>query len=165
MLNKLSKDFGIKRYNNLGKKVGGKVWFLLDCIDDFKEVAIVERVKSLNADFSPTQTVVRADLKSAEVVLIESPDFILKHEPSVGTSYHFDEKGDISKTVMPPQNPLIYHHKWLFVTSEYKGFDVDEAMQRSLLWKGKLGKNRQLSSKIGRSEFWSKWLTENCIND
>lgn len=121
MLNKLSKEFGIKRHNNLGKKVGGKVWFLLDCIDDFNEAAIVERVKSLNADFSPTQTVVRADIKSKEVVLIESPDFIQKHEPSVGTSYHFDEKGDISKTVLPSQNPLIYHHKWLLLPLNIKG--------------------------------------------
>tara|TARA_B100000749_G_scaffold157755_1_gene121254 strand:+ start:2888 stop:3385 length:498 start_codon:yes stop_codon:yes gene_type:complete len=164
VLSRLSKEFGIRRHNNLGKKVGSKVWFLLDCIDEFDAPDVVGKVKNLKVDLCATQTVVRADLKSSEVVLIESSDFLSNHEPSVGTAYHFDENGYVSKTILPQKNTLIYHHKWLFVTSDYHGFDVNEAMKRSLLWKSKLGKNRALSSKIGRSEFWSKWLKENNIN-
>ena len=75
-----------------------------------------------------------------------------------------DEEFVISKIQESPKNPLIYHHKWLFVKDDYKGFNVDESKQRSIDWKTKLGVDRVLTSKIGRLSFWNNWLNENNLN-
>ena len=51
----------------------------------------------------------------------------------------------------------IYHHKWLFVKDDYKGFNVDNSVKRSMAWlplrKENKIKNVNWSS-IGRQKTW-----------
>lgn len=88
---------------------------------------------------------------------ISSPDFDTKDEPTVGDSIQIDSEGDI-KFTKQKKNPQIYHHKWNFVKNDYSGFDVADSISRSIQWKSILGKNKEISSKIGTSGFWETTL-------
>lgn len=82
---------------------------------------------------------------------IQCHNFDTSYEPTVGNSLivHADGK---TKLIKAPQNPWIYHHKWLMVSDTYKGFNVSLSMSRSLRWM-KLNPNR---SKIGKKSYWLK---------
>ena len=45
-----------------------------------------------------------------------------------------------------------------FVKNDYLGFSVEKSIQRSIDWKSVLGKNKELSSKIGTLSFWKQTL-------
>jgi hypothetical protein len=51
----------------------------------------------------------------------------------------------------PPNDPYIYHHKWLFVADDYDGFDVEESKARSDAW---LALPEVDKSRIGRACYW-----------
>jgi hypothetical protein len=53
-------------------------------------------------------------------------------------------------------DPLIWHHKWEFVSDDYTGFDVEQSKERSLQWKSKIGTNKDISNRIGRLSYWRK---------
>jgi hypothetical protein len=94
------------------------------------------------------------------VSLTEAPKWNTEHEPSLGLVHKLTSSGWSQNNVS--QDPLIYHHKWLFVPKSYQGFSVLGAMKRSLAWKTIVGgTNRELSSRIGRKSFWDKWLRTN----
>lgn len=46
------------------------------------------------------------------------------------------------------------------VRPDYSGFDVEEAMERSIAWKSALNRDAVVSSRIGRKIFWQNWLQE-----
>ena len=48
-------------------------------------------------------------------------------------------------------DPYIYHHKWLFVTDDYSGFNVEASKERSRLWLGLDGVDKKRS---GRKSYW-----------
>lgn len=50
-----------------------------------------------------------------------------------------------------PADPYIYHHKWLFVADDYRGFDVAESKARSEQWIALGDVDR---SRIGRKSYW-----------
>lgn len=80
---------------------------------------------------------------------IQSSDFDTAHEPTVGNSLivHADGK---TKLIKAPQDPWIYHHKWLMVNDNYKEFNVSMSKSRSIKWM-KLNPDR---SKIGKKSSW-----------
>jgi hypothetical protein len=52
-----------------------------------------------------------------------------------------------------PVDPYIYHHKWLFVDDDYRGFNVEESKARSQLWISLGDVDR---SRIGRQSYWQE---------
>ncbi|MCY9866107.1 hypothetical protein OTK49_26580 [Vibrio coralliirubri] len=162
-------DLGIKRIGKektIGKKVGEHVWVHKDyaelvCNKDKYQMMSAALPSGFSYD------VVRVSQKVDEVAFIRSPDFNTSHEPIVSDSIRVTLNADgelsVSKATKEQKDPLIYHHKWLFVQDDYKGFDVEEAKLRSLEWKSKLGVDRVVSSKIGRCSFWDNWLKQNSI--
>lgn len=82
---------------------------------------------------------------------IQSPDFDTSSEPTVGDSLivHADGK---TKLIKAPRDPWIYHHKWLMVDDNYRGFCVSQNKSHSVRWM-KLNPDR---SKIGKRSFWLK---------
>lgn len=164
MENKL-KDLKIQRAfkNTLGKKIGNQVWLHKDYISDLMDSTEFEKFKE-NLPKSYQFNILRYDEKAKEIAFIESPDFDTAHEPLIGNSIRVKKEEEgfcVSKIQKAPKDPLIYHHKWLFVKEDYKGFDINESKKRSIEWKTKLGINKGLTSKIGRLSFWNKWLKEN----
>ena len=50
----------------------------------------------------------------------------------------------------------IWHHKWMWVKNDYKGFDVQESYEWSKLWTSKI----KDTSGIGSIPIWNKKLKD-----
>jgi len=84
-----------------------------------------------------------------------SPDWDESPEPLAVESCCVYPNGKV-KHRSASKRPQIYHHRWLFVCPDYKGFDVLAAKQRSLLFL-KLRKQGIIvvnSSRIGYLDVW-----------
>lgn len=149
----------------IGKRMGYQVWVHKDYITDIIPKEDYEKFKSyVDEDFD--FEVLRWDANKNELAFIECNDFNTSHEPVLGKiqrilKYDGDDILERLPIQNPPTDPLIYHHKWVFVKDDYQGFDVKESKARSIEWKQKLGVDRATSSKIGRLSFWNNWLAEN----
>lgn len=135
-----------KKYS-VGKEIGGAIY-----MHRVYEYVLPESVKiaskHLPADFE--YNVVKFVEKESCVSFILCPEFDSEDEPVVGDSVRIDAKG--SKRFFRQQaDPFIYHHKWLFVTDDYKGFDVKKSKSRSISWLGLDGLDM---TRIGRKSFW-----------
>lgn len=153
------KRLGLRRHKLVGKKIGSKIWGHVHYIGDLIPGHYIKTVLMIciEADPSFMPVIVRYDDKKDEVCLIESPDFDEADEPTVGRSLLIPMSAPW-KITNPPKNPLIYHHKWMFVKDDYQGFDVEESKQRSIWWKSQMGRDRYLSNRIGRLSFWQSWI-------
>ncbi len=164
MNNKLS-ELKIKRDHkfNVGKKMGNQLWLHKNYVSEIMDLGAYDSfTEKLPTDFE--YNILRWDEKKNELAFIHSPDFDTANEPLVGRIEKVTlVEGDyvVGKPVLPPKNPLIYHHKWTFVKDDYQGFDVTESKKRTIEWKTKLGIDKTISSKIGRLDFWNNWLKEN----
>lgn len=160
---------GLRRDSRLGvgKRVGGNLWLHKSYASEFIPQDLLKSAESKLPNWF-CYDVVRVSRDQSEICFIFSPDFDSSNEPMVSDSFLFrvDEvEGLTLKSHTKPQkDPLIYHHKWMFVRDDYRGFSVSDSKERSLNWKALLGVNRSSSSKIGRLSFWDSWLAENCLS-
>lgn len=151
----------------VGKKMGNQLWFhknYILCVLSGEEYF---RYKDeLPFDFN--YSILRWNEKEQELAFIECEDFDKSNEPIVGRVMRVKKNEDsysLQDVKTPPSNPLIYHHKWLFVKDGYIGFNVKESKERSLVWKTRLGVNKNISSKIGRLDFWDQWLKQENLTE
>lgn len=93
----------------------------------------------------------RADGAAA---FIRCADFDTSEEPTVGASA-LVLPGAAAKVTRPPADPLIYHHRWSFVLPDHGGFDTLASIRRSTLWRRAVGRDRAISSRIGRRSYWT----------
>lgn len=160
------KKLGLKRYkkHGVGKEIGDNIWFHKDYVHLFLEKKLYEQLLQ-NLPDNYEFTILRLSESKKEVTFIQCVDFDISNEPVVGCSIKMSLAwvGEHLYTLTKPSdtNPLIYHHKWLFVSDDYSGFDVAASKQRSLEWKSVLGVNRSISSRIGRMKYWDEWLNKN----
>ena len=136
-----SKRFGV------GKEIGGAVYVHRKYVGVFGS-AFEEARKCLPSDFA--YTVVKLTLATKTVSFIWVDDFDIAAEPTVGEVIAVRPNASYRR-MKPPSDPYIYHHKWLFVTDEYSGFDVEESKQRSSAW---LSLPDVDKSRIGRRKYW-----------
>lgn len=163
-IEKQLKTWGLKRASdNVGKKIDKNIWLHKDYINDFITKENFEKYsQNIPSDFK--YQIIRYNEKENEIMFIKASDFDNSHEPVIEDAYKVKLENNEYKTSYTKaneKNPLIYHHKWLFVKDDYKGFDVAKSKERSFEWKSVLGVNKELSNKIGRKDFWDKWLAEN----
>lgn len=151
------KRLGLRRNGSVGKKIGSKTWGHVDYIGEIIPGAYIKTVLMIALEAGIKPSVVRYDAVKDEVCLIECLDFETAEEPVVGRSLSIPMNGEW-KITNPPKNPLIYHHKWMFVKDDYEGFDVKESKKRSIWWKSQMGRDRYLSNRIGRLSFWQSWI-------
>lgn len=158
------KKWGLKRANNnVGKKIDKNIWFHKNYINDFLKKEDFKKFKE-NLPENFEYQVIRYNEKDNEILFIKASDFDTSHEPIIEDAYKVKKEGTdykVSYSKANEKNPLIYHHKWLFVKDDYQGFSVQESKERSVEWKSVLGVNKELSNKIGRLDFWDNWLAEN----
>lgn len=154
------KELGLIRYpiSNVGKRIRNHLWVHINYLDCISSSLSSHPVWSqLPTDARPA--IARINLKNwNELTLIECDDFDSVQEPTVGRSFSLKSDQTLRVVEPPANNPLIYHHKWLFVRDDYAGFNVVTSKQRSLSWRAIAGQDRQLSSRIGRKDFWVTWL-------
>ena len=110
-------------------------------------------------------TVVKLNQRNDSVSFIQCPGFDSEHEPAIAAIVVVSADGNVQRRTVPT-DPYIYHHKWLFVSDEYRGFDVAESKARSLQWISLRNVDR---SRIGRKSYWEQMVvprlnTEN-LND
>lgn len=161
-IKKLSK-YSLKPYkSSIGKQIGSNIWFHSSYSELFHSYLINANKMIDKLPFE--HNILRIDTKKNNILFINSPDFDSSHEPIIKETALFVD-GELSKTSKSSSNPLIYHHKWMFVLPDYKGFDYYQEAERSLLWKEKLGINRKVSSRIGRKNYWVNWLKSNGLDE
>lgn len=136
-----------KKYS-VGKEIGGAV-YVHRMYEHLLPPSIKVASKRLPKDFD--YTVVKFVQEKCCVSFVFSPDFDTADEPVVGDVVRVDLNG--STKLFPQQkDPFIYHHKWLFVMDDYKGFDVENSRSRSISW---LGLHDIDTKRIGRKNFWN----------
>lgn len=161
----LSKKYSIKRENPVGKKMGYDLYFHKSYTDQILGDNIFEYSKHIPKDFK--YDVVKYNNKNQTVSFISCPDFDKHDEPIVGRSITVNLSAKVPtvyETKPSEENPFVYHHKWMFVDNNYKGFNPLKSMIRSMQWKGVMESNQEkISSTIGRLKVWLDWCSENSI--
>jgi len=146
-----------QRYG-VGKEIGGSVYVHREYEGRLGDVVVQAR-KNIPKDF--IYHVIKLNLRTRTVSFIHSGDFDTASEPTVGDVVTFHVDGTTlfrSKS----RNPSIYHHKWLFVADDYRGFDVAVSRERSLAWLALGGVDRQ---RIGRRQYWDAVVVPHLNND
>ena len=103
--------------------------------------------------------IVKYDKSSGNVSLIRCSTWDYLNEPIVEDSFCFTPT--FSYKVIKG-GTKVYHNKWMFVSDDYKGFDIEEAKERTKLWNS-IPNIKEYKSKIGNIDFWYKLLKENNI--
>ena len=140
-LPKRSRKYGV------GKEIGRAVYVHRDYEGVFG-LEVAEARRRLPSEFE--YNVVKLSLANSTVSFIQVTDFDAAPEPTVGSITVVKQDGSC-RHMKPPNDPYIYHHKWLFVTDDYDGFDVEESKRRSLAWMSLPDVDK---SRIGRRSYW-----------
>jgi len=94
--------------------------------------------------------VVKYNRRTKAVSFVQCPQFDLEPEPSIGGMVMVHADGTLQRRAVS-SDPLIYHHKWLFVADDYAGFDVAASKCRSAAWLALADVDK---SRIGRRSYW-----------
>ena len=95
-------------------------------------------------------SVVKLNQRNDSVSFIQCPGFDVEQEPAITAIIVVNATGQVQRRTTPA-DPYIYHHKWLFVPDDYRGFDVAESKARSEQWIALGDVDR---SRIGRKSYW-----------
>lgn len=104
--------------------------------------------------------VVKYNFKTTEVSLIDAIDWNERYEPIVGNSIIFKADGIIKKKKGGVQ---VYHMKETFVSPAYKGFNIDDARQRTIHL-NLFEEIRRNKSCIGSLKWWTDFLQRNALD-
>lgn len=132
---------------------------LLDKIKNIQDCLRIVDLLSIVNEENIDYTIVKYDKKTKNLSFIYSPDWDIANEPSVGDSICFNQNNE--RKIIKGSNK-IYHNKYLFVDSTYKGFDIEEAKKRSQLWNS-IPKIEKHKTRIGNKQYWIDLLKEHNI--
>lgn len=104
--------------------------------------------------------VIKFDKKTKNTSLIKCSSWDSLNEPIVEDSLCINQNGSYR---IIAGGTKVYHNKWQFVNSDYRGFDIEKAKSRTLLW-NRIPNIKGLKSKIGMKDFWYELLEENNID-
>jgi hypothetical protein len=151
---KTRKGSAIKRSKfGVGKDIGGSLYVhILYVPDEMKQIVSDARAEVSIAHPTFNPNVVRIDYKKGSVAFYESEEFDSVNEPMAGNMVVVKD-GVVSNPRLIKQ---IWHHKWLWVGDDYKGFDVKKSFDRSAEW---LDNDDIPFSKIGSKLKWNEWLS------
>ena len=146
------------------KKIGGNIYIHrsnMGALDNDQTDLVYNALKFLKGSYPLNNgfAIIKIDTKNIAVTFIESEDWDSAREPVVGNAYRVNSDGDV-KLLKKKNNPQIYHHKWMFVSENYEGFDIEESKAWSKLWEEKLPKTREVKGKVGYREQWLEILKE-----
>jgi ubiquinone/menaquinone biosynthesis C-methylase UbiE len=159
-LKDITKSLALKRHQGIGKFIGGNIYVHKNYVEIFPQEQYKNALKILKENVKDFDYVmVKYNKDKGSFSFIKSPDFDTSHEPIAGDAILVNSDGSLKFTAQK-KDPQIYHHKWLFVKDDYQGFNVEESLSRTILWKNKMGVNKDLSSRIGTQSVWNDWLKE-----
>jgi len=133
----------------VGKKVGYD-YYVHKSAEDVIPTDVLLKAKGKVGDFE--YDIVKYNNKDNSISFIESPDFDIADEPTVGKSIKVGADGQVSS---PRKGGVtVYHHKWNMVRPDYMGFDYQDAIERSVRWTQKLEGTGINRNKIGNKNYW-----------
>lgn len=103
--------------------------------------------------------IIKYNKQSKNLSLIECDTWDMLNEPIVGDAHTYKLNGDY-KVIKGGVN--VYHSKELFVADDYKGFDLEQAKQRTIEWNN-IPNIKSIKNKIGNLKFWTQLLKENGV--
>lgn len=118
---------------------------------------VADRIKNIIKNFDKPYAIVKYDSITGNISLIDSPDWDEVNEPTVGDSYTFKPDGSVAYRKGGTQ---VYHNKWMFVSPDYKGFDIEKAKQRTKEWNS-IPDIKDHKSRIGYKSYWHEYLKKN----
>lgn len=145
---KTLKGSAIKRSKyGVGKLIGGNLYLHRNYVHDLPN-DVRKNVLDAESDIEGFKyNNVKINVKDGTVTFINSTDFDSASEPTVG-EYRVVNDGNVRKGT----SNSIWHHKWLWVKNDYRGFDVMDSFERSR----KYLKMDIDFSRIGNKDFWEK---------
>lgn len=147
---KTKKGSPIKRSKyGVGKLIGGSLYLHRNYVNDLPSELHHKVIKAEEYLDGFKYNTVTIKLNGDTVSFVNSPDFDTSPEPTVGDYVVVDYN---SGKVKKGSSKSIWHHKWLWVKDDYKGFDVDDSVERS----EKYLKMDIDFSRIGNKVFWEK---------
>lgn len=144
---KTEKGTAIKRSKyGVGKDIGGEIYLHKQYESVVPDQEALKAAKAKLGDFK--YNVLKFD-KKGNFTFFNSPDFDTVDEPTAGKYVRVGQDG----TLKHGETKSIWHHKWLWVKDDYKGFNVDESFKRSQAW---LKVPNIDFARIGSKDFWEK---------
>lgn len=133
----------------VGKLIYGNLYVHKDCINAINDEQIRNDIYYSMKEFTNQYNVIRYNVADKTCTFIIVNDFDTANEP-LPDYYYTDQK-----TIAGRQ---IWHHKWMMVSDEYKGFNIDNAKRRSQIWTNTM---KDLDyRKIGNPKYWDEKLKE-----
>lgn len=132
------------------KRIGGKFYCHKNYISNFDPLIVDRAMKWLEVaqkEFGNFEWNCFRE-KYNSVAFQFSPDFDSADEPEVTKTYAVLNG---VATLRQTRN-IIWHHKWMWVDEDYKGFDYAASKARSALWKPHV--SRSELTKIGNRVYW-----------
>lgn len=151
---KTQKGSVIKRSKyGVGKDIGGRIYIHRDYIHRMPNVASIKEAKHVLVQAAPQfkWNALSTDMKTGNVTFMEAPDFDTADEPTVGRYITVATDGKAK----PGVSKQIWHHKWLWVDDDYRGFDVNQSFERSRKW---LALPDVPFNRIGKPEVWQQFI-------
>ena len=143
------------------KKIGGAIYTHRSNIDALNQEQfdlVWKRLEQLAKTNFPCNSYEVIKIKGDTVSFIECEGWDELREPIVGDAYNVKPDGSVKLTPRRKNNYQIYHHKWMFVTDDYQGFDVEKEKNWSFKWLAVVPKG--LSSSLGSINNWNKFLSD-----
>lgn len=141
----------------IGKSIGGKIYVHKSYehvfYDDPETNSYYTNAQKHVSGFNNKYIVVAYNQKTKVFTFSWCADFDTNPEPTIGEQHVVYPDGTVKILKMNSENPYIYHHKWMMVGPDYKGFDVAASTRRSFLWTSLPDIDY---SRIGRLQFWNK---------
>ena len=134
----------------VGKEIGGQIYFHKDYVNEICP-ELHDIAKAILEEEYPEfkYNCLMYDKKKPDTLRFdEAPDFDTAREPIPGTMFSVDTS---TGKIIKRYSSQIWHHKWLWVKEDYKGFDVKESYEWSKKWLEKI------SSPSG---YLDKWKAE-----
>jgi hypothetical protein len=139
------------RLLGVGKEMAGAVYLHRAYEHLLPENMLLSAKKQLPEGWS--YQVLKYVRATGDITFIECPQFDTADEPIVGDGFLVRRDGSSRLVRNPKDDPWIYHHRWMFVDRNYRGFDVLASERRSAIWTLLPGVDY---SRIGRKGFWEK---------
>lgn len=149
---KTSKGSVIKRSKlGVGKDIGGTIYLHKQYKDSVPDQDLLKNAEAILDKEYPEfkYNVIKYGYKNKVIGFVNSPDFDTSDEPVAGEYVNVFQDGKTKHG----STKSIWHHKWLWVKDDYKGFDVGKSFERSEIW-------LQIPdidfARIGNKELWDK---------
>lgn len=138
-----SKKYGV------GKEIGGKIYLHKKyAFEVISRADLYNAILLLPADFRYNCLMVDRN-KPYIIRFDEAPDFDIAREPHPGD---FVEVNIETKEIRCGHSDMIWHHKWMWVGDDYRGFDVEESYQWSKEW------TKHITHPSGSKRVWEEQI-------